>query len=233
MAMLSRYQKSGGFIQLLKLIESCGKQKQENFLKLIAEENPKWAQVVQAKMLSIPKIMSWDSQVLAEISSRLNELTLATALHGFTEEEWVKLSSTFSHSQKRRIEDLRDEKEANAAEISAAFQKILLDVRQLISDGQIRVEKFAPELVIEDNIEENMGKIDVSASIASGDSESSSSGESLNFDFPPPSSNGANHSQELTQMYRKMQSIHNENQTLKMENKKLKEKLLNIRKMAA
>ena len=38
MSTLSRYQKSGGFIQLVQLIETCGKQKQDNFLSMIEKE---------------------------------------------------------------------------------------------------------------------------------------------------------------------------------------------------
>ena len=105
MSMLSRYRKSGGFKQLLMLIETCGKQKQENFLKLIEAEDAKWAQAVKTKMLSMEKILSWDAEVLAEIFSRVQDLTMATAMHGLTEDDWKKISSTFSHSQIRKLEE--------------------------------------------------------------------------------------------------------------------------------
>ncbi len=244
MSMLSRYRKSGGFKQLLMLIETCGKQKQENFLKLIEAEDAKWAEAVKTKMLSIPKILAWDAEVLAEIFSRVQELTLATAMHGFTEEEWKKISSTFSHSQIRKLEDLKSEKEPNPAEITAAYLKILTDVRQLIADGHIRIEKFAPELVVEEGIEEKMGKGEglsiapepSSSGISNSYTEPPANGESLNFDGPKAAPAGppvTANSPEMKQMYRKMQHMHEENIRLKTENKLLKEKILNIRKMTA
>lgn len=234
MAMLSRYQKSGGFLQLVKLIETCGKQKQDNFLKLIEDEDPRWSDAVKAKMLSLPKIMSWEQEVLAEIFSRSKDLTLATALHGFTQEEWTKISNTFSHSHKRRIEDLRDEKPANAGEINAAHLNIIEDVRNLISDGFIRVDKFAPELMIIDDIEEKLSKGEFSSAQNKNyeESESEAQSQPSNLNLPKEGSSGSSQ-QEMQQLFRKMQALHKENQLLKSENKKLKERILSIKKMTA
>ena len=101
MSMLSRYRKSGGFVQILQLIETCGKKKQDNFLRMIEEEDPKWAEALQEKMLTMDKILDWDDNTVAEIFSRVQEMTLATAAHGFTPEQYEKVTKMFSHSQKR------------------------------------------------------------------------------------------------------------------------------------
>ncbi len=106
MAMLTRYQKSGGFIQILQLIETCGKQKQENFLQMIEKEDPRWATAIKDKMLTIEKIFSWENAVLNEVAGRLQELTLATAMHGLKPEENARLLSTYTHSQRRNIESV-------------------------------------------------------------------------------------------------------------------------------
>src|SRR5687767_4705782 len=133
MSMLSRYQKSGGFVQLIQLIETCGKQKQDNFLGMIEKEDVRWAQAIKDKMLSMEKILAWDDNVVAEIAGRLQELTLATALHGLTPSQCERLLRTYSHSQKRNIEDLKNSKAPNPAEISSAYIKILQEVRNMIS----------------------------------------------------------------------------------------------------
>jgi hypothetical protein len=156
MAMLSRYQKPGGFLQILNLIENCGPVKQEKFLKIIEDEDPRWAQKIRQKMLNMERILQWDEQVLAELAIRLNELTLAVALHELKAEDWQKLSTRFSHSQRRRIEDLRDEKSPSKSEISASYVQIIVEVREMITHGYIRIDKVDPELAIEDDVEDKI-----------------------------------------------------------------------------
>lgn len=158
MGMLSRYQKSGGFIQLLKLIETCGTQKRENFLKIIQEEDPRWSESIQQKMLTLEKIFSWDDEVLGDIASRLNLLTLGTLLHSIKPEDWARMSRSFSHSQLRNIEDHKNSKVPSDSELTAAYVKLIEEVRLMINEGYIRLEKVAPEMVIEDDIEEKIGK---------------------------------------------------------------------------
>jgi FliG C-terminal domain len=158
MSMLSRYQKPGGFIQLLQLIETCGKAKQENFLNIVEGEDIRWAQAIKEKMLTVEKIISWDDTVLAEIAARLQPLSLATFLHGLKKEDGDRLLRTFSHAQKRNIDDLFTSKKPNAAEINAAYLKVLQEVRYMIMHAFIRVDKFAPEMVIPEDIEDTLGK---------------------------------------------------------------------------
>jgi hypothetical protein len=239
MSMISRYQKAGGFVQLLQLIETCGKAKQENFLNIIEKESPRWAVVIKQKMLSLEKIMSWDENTVAEIFSRVNELTLAAALHGFKAEDWQKISKTFSHLQKRRIEDLKNARQPNPADISTAYVKILEEVRAMIKDGHLRVDKFAPELMLGENIEEriNKGELggEVEGTITSSVPATSFApthtdqvdGSSLRFDGP------ATDASELKELRAKVQSLHQENVALKNELKIVKERIVQIKKLAA
>lgn len=231
MSMISRYQKAGGFIQLLQLIETCGKQKQDNFLSIIEKESPIWATIIKQKMLSLEKIMSWDDNTVAEIFSRVNELTLATALHGFSEDSWIKISKTFSHLQKRRIEDLKSSRTPSPADISTAFVKVLEEVRSMIKDGHLRIEKFAPELAIEENIEDKIAKGEFGASSASIPAdEPANDGSTLRFDLP---SQGGADTNEIKELRLKVQSLYQENVGLKNEVKVLKEKITQIKKLAA
>lgn len=238
MSMISRYQKSGGFIQLLKLIETSGKTKQENFIKIIEKEDARWAAAIRQKMLSIERILSWDDNVQAEIFSRVNELTLATALHGFNESQWGKLSKTFSSSQTRRILDLKNSRHANAAEISAAYVKILEDVRAMISDGSIKIDRIAPELVLGENIEDRIMKGEHSAPIHSVVHEQTRGFDYTQFEVLDhsiaPQLGAHNGDEPLTKdLKHKLVLLANENATLKNEVKVLKERLGQIKKLSA
>ena len=66
MSMIDRYRKKGGFVQLLNLIETMGKDKQEKFLKMIGDESPNWSVEIRKRLLSIDKILSWNPSYLAE-----------------------------------------------------------------------------------------------------------------------------------------------------------------------
>ena len=161
MGMLLRYQRPGGFIQLLQLIETCGKQKQDSFLNIIESEDPRWAHAVREKMLSMERIFSWDDNTVAEIFARMSLLTLATAMHGLSQEHIDRFLKTFSHAQKRNLDDLFNAKTPPAAEISAAFLKILQEARAMMIQGYLKVEKFAPQLLIPENYEESlMGNVE-------------------------------------------------------------------------
>lgn len=235
MSMLSRYQKPGGFLQLLALIETCGKAKQENFLNMIEKEDPRWAAALKQKMLTIEKILSWDDNTVAEIFTRVPEITLATALHGWGDAEWERISKTFSHSHKRKIEDLKNSKNATPAEISSAFVKIIEEVRHMVKDGYIKFEKFAPELAIESEIEEKIGRSmpGTRPADAAPTETSSAEPEVPNMDgFGAPAPTGE-HAAELKELRHKVHVLHHENTQLKNELKILKEKMTQIKKLSA
>ncbi len=242
MGMITRYQKPGGFLQLLALIETCGKAKQENFLSIIEKEDPRWAVAIKQKMLSIEKILSWSDAQVTEIFTRVNEITLATALHGFKASDVDRIMSTFSHSQKRRIDDIKSTKSSdNVAEISTAFVKVIEEVRAMIKDGSIRLEKFAPEMVIENEIEDKIGK---SLTGAHSDHHSTPTANKVtpihaevavpNMDsFGTPSASAGDTSAELKDLRYKVQVLNHENNQLKTELKNIKEKISQIKKLAA
>ena len=156
MGMLLRYQRPGGFVQLLQLIETCGKQKQSSFLNIIESEDPRWANAVREKMITMDRIFTWDDNTIAEIFARMSSLTLATAMHGLSQEQADRFLKTFSHAQKRNLDDLFNASTPPQSEISAAYLKILQEARTMIVQGYLRVEKFAPQLLIPENYEESL-----------------------------------------------------------------------------
>ena len=75
MGMIDRYRKTGGFVQLVALVETCPPAKQEKFLEIIKGEDARWSEAVRTKLLSMEKIYSWSNEVLAEIFGTLQDLT--------------------------------------------------------------------------------------------------------------------------------------------------------------
>lgn len=158
MDLLKRYQKPGGFLQLVQLIESCTPQKQLQLLSSIEKESKIWSDEVKKKILSVDRILSWDSEALADVLSRVQELTLSIAIHGIDPNTWEKCSHLLSNSQLRRITDLSATRAPTAGEIVSSFTKIIEEVRSMIIDGYIHLPKVDPNLIIEQNIEEHLGK---------------------------------------------------------------------------
>ncbi len=158
MGTLDRYQKTGGFMQLLQLIETCGPAKKEKFLSMVREEDPRWSEAIQKKMLTMERIMSFSDEVISEIAGGLQDLTIAIAFHGFKPEERQRFYRTFSFSQRRKIDDLFEVNHPSPADISAAFIKIITEVRKLIHDGALRADKVDPEVFVEDAIEDALRK---------------------------------------------------------------------------
>ncbi|MCB0366199.1 MAG: hypothetical protein H6624_15115 [Bdellovibrionaceae bacterium] len=158
MDLLRRYQKAGGFLQLVQLIETCAPQKQAQLLGSVEKESVAWANEVRAKILSIDRIFGWDEQPLAEIVSRLQELTLSVAVHGIDKTLWEKATKTLSHGQKRRIDDLSKTKDPTPGEITSSYMKIIAEVRDMINQGYVHLPSVDPGLIIEEDIEDRLSK---------------------------------------------------------------------------
>lgn len=230
--MLDRYRKSGGFIQLLNLLETCGQQKQEKFMQMIREEDARWAEALEKKMISIKKVFSWREEALAEIAGQLNDLTLAVALHGLEQGDRDKLMRTFSHLQKHKIEDLSKSKQPTPGEISTIMAKLLTEVRRMITDGKLRMDKVDPELVIDDDIEELLER-----QANAAEAEAVEAAIEINMPELAHTGTDANASpatrEEILALKKKVATLGQENSVLKVEVTKLKNKIDQIKKLAA
>jgi hypothetical protein len=158
MDLLRRYHKPGGFLQLLQLIETCAPQKQQQLLGSVEKESRVWAEEVRNKMLTIDRIFGWAEQPLAEVISRVQELTLAVAAHGIEPQLWAKATKTLSHGQRRRIDDLSKSKNPTPGELLSANTKIIAEVRDMINQGYVHLPTVDPALIIEEDIEDRLGK---------------------------------------------------------------------------
>ncbi len=156
MAMLDRYKKSGGFTQLLVLVETSTKQKQEQFLGLIAQENIHWEAEIKKKSLSIDRILSWNSGYLSEIFSRVQLLTVAVATKSLSQQQVEIVMNCFSQSDQRKIQNFISERSPSPSEIQTCVLKLIAEVREMIKSGILKMEKIDPELIIPENIEEKL-----------------------------------------------------------------------------
>lgn len=222
MGMIDRYKKKGGFAQLLALMETSGKDKQDKFLKIIEDESVVWAKAIKQKMLSIQRFFNWDDNTVAEVVGTLNDLTVAVTSIGVDDKQKDKLFKMMDHSRKRKIEFILQEKKPNQSEINSAFMQVLTEVRKMINEGYIRLDKVDPELHWDSNFEEKL-----------------ISGLLFDYDAPhtPTQETGSHtpervNTQELETLRRKVSQLTQENDSLKQKLSQAEEKLDQIRKIA-
>ena len=229
MGTLDRYQKSGGFLQLLQLIETCGPQKQEKFLSMVKEEDPRWSEAIQKKLLTMDKIMTWSDEVISEIAGSLQELTLAIAFHGLRPEDRQRFYRTFSFSQRRKIDDLFETNKPSPADISAAYIKILVEVRKLMHEGALRADKVDPEVFVPDGIEDALRKgADMSSAKPVLAAVASPAAEKHVLESPKQAGSGGADPEELRTIRKKLIVLSEENNSLKQDIQNLNAKIEQI-----
>lgn len=246
MSMLDRYRKTGGFYQLVSLVETCAPAKQEKFIELIRAESPAWADAIKMKMLDINRIYSWNDETLAEIVGTLQDLTVATALHVAPENIKARLLSYLTHGRRRKIDDLHGNSQPSPGEIASTHMKIVETVRKMAHDGFIRLEKVDPPLFIDDKIEEELSKTQAAAvSAVVSATPNSHSDFTIQYEegaqgaeATPPTPGAASNETpeavriELAAMRKKLTELSKENAVLRHELNLARGKLEQIKKIA-
>lgn len=251
MGMLDRYRKKGGFIQLLNLIETTGKEKAEKFLKMIAEESPVWESEIRKKMISLDRLTGWNQTYLMEVLPHITPNVLGTAIYPFPVDKRAYFLNALPFKERKQCEEYISTASPSPGEVYSCHVKIINEVRSMVAQGHLKFEKADPDLVIPDGIEEslNSGTPPLStAAMASFESThmdthmSSPSGVSSSHHAsasPAPSAStsvsvgSSVASEELIQLRRKVMSLTQENQLLKTQLQTMKEKLDAVRKAAA
>ncbi len=251
MSMIDRYRKKGGFVQLLNLIETTGKDKQEKFLKMIADESPLWETEVRKRLLTVDKVLSWNPTYLAEIFPRVAPLQLAMVVGGLPPEKAEMFMKVLTYKEKRFVEDTLEDKKPAPGETSSGLMKLFSEIRKMEAEGSLKFEKFDPEMVIPEDIEEKLGKgVSVfhsplsaattdlhptSPTHSAGPSPAAAMTQSqAAHGAAAPVSNGVptNLAEELTTLRRKLVQLTQENHKLQQDNQTMKEKLEQIKKIA-
>ena len=239
MAMIDRYKKKGGFVALLNLLETTGKEKKEKFLKVIQEETPAWHAELTKKMISMDRVCNWSIENLMEILPRLPYQQVGSAIFSLPEDKKSKFLSALGGSEKRKVEEAWKETQPNAAEISTCQVKLLTEIRKMASEGQLKFETVDPEMVIPEGIEEalNNGSASTAVGAAPGGTASASlSSEALAKAAvtvaPAPAGLPAAVAEELTLLRKKVVVLGQENQKLVGQITMLQGKLEQIKKIA-
>ncbi len=137
MSSLLRYKKSGGFFQLLSLIETFGPQKKEKFLEMIEGESSAWAAALREKMITLERIFSWPDQVIVEVYKRLPVKSQAYAQLGLKDDQKQKVMQFYSQSEQRRLADVMAESQPKPEEIQATLFKMVEVARRMIQEREL------------------------------------------------------------------------------------------------
>jgi hypothetical protein len=222
--MVDRYKKSGGFIQLVQVIETCNAKKREQFMNIISEESPGWAEALNQKCLTFEKIINWKPEVILDIIASVNTLSFSAALKSLSPENLENFLQKLSHQDRKKFELSMLEAQPNPNEIAASIIKVISETRNLLVQGTIKADKIDPQLVIPDDFEILLDKGDHSRQAAT---VLSFDGPALNFGGGSPAG-GA----DLDKLQKKVLLLNKEIQSLKAENQVMKDKLEKIKKIA-
>jgi len=226
MAMVDRYKKSGGFVQLIQVIETCSPKKREQFMTIITDESPAWAEALIQKSINFEKILSWKSEVLLEVLAAVNPLAFSAALKSLSPEALEAFFQKLSHQEKRKIETLMQENSQDANGIASSVMKVISETRALLVQGTLKADKIDANLVIPEEFESLLEKGE----------QTRQAGAALSFDGPSAASSFAGNSSaataEIDKLQKKVLLMSKELQVLKQENIVMKDKLEKIKKIA-
>lgn len=247
MSSLLRYKKTGGFVQLLSLIETFGPQKKDKFLEMIDAESVIWGKALREKMLTLERIFSWPDQTVLEVFKALPIKNLAIALQGLKEEQRARLMVFFSASEKRKLEDALLDAPVKPEEMQSNMVKLIELTRKMIGQGDLRPEKFDVALMIPEEYEAKLEQSGfhhtAGQAVAEHSSEMYHNGALIEPEPNAPAQfakansardgNSSPANLEVVQLQRTIAVLAKESKALKEENRALREKLEQIKRFAA
>jgi cell division protein FtsB len=227
MGMLDRYKKKGGFIQLLQLIETSNKQKQEQFLAIVGQESPIWEAEIRRKTLTLDRILTWNPAYLAEIFSRMQILTLTSAFHGAEQEKIDVVFKAITSTDQRKFNMTIQELNPTPAEKLTSQMRILSETRTMIAQNVIKLDKVDPELLIPENIEERLSEAGFNIVVETPVTTEKELKIDTKIEVKSDTSR-----EEIEFLKKKVNQLVNENNMLKHDMSVLRNKLEQIRKIA-
>ncbi len=226
MAMVDRYKKSGGFVQLLQVIETCGPKKRDQFIGIITEETPQWAEAIKNKMLSFEKIISWKPEAVLEIIAQVNPLAFVTALKSLPPDQYKAFCEKLSPQERRKIEQQYNETNPDANQVSSCVMKVVSETRNLFTSNKLKFDKIDPDLAIPEEYE---SIIESGASGASVTQLHKASATGPVIDTTPTP---VNVSGDVEQLRKKVVELTQQINSLKKDNLLMRDKLEKIKKIA-
>lgn len=242
MSSLQRYKKSGGFIQLLSLIETFGAEKKKKFIEMVEAESSVWADALREKMLSVERILNWPDQVMIEVFKNMQPKNLVFALEGISPEQKNRILAFFSTAEKRRMTDILTESAPKPEEVAATLVKVVEQARKMLQERMLHADKFDASLVIPEDFESKLE----SQQQASGGVTAAAMAQYMSSAAGKPAAPVASESSgaapagepvapgaDVIQLQKTLGAIAKENKWLKDEVRALREKLDQIKKLTA
>jgi FliG C-terminal domain len=239
MAMVDRYKKPNGFLQLLKVMETCGPKKREQFMSVIRSETPVWAEALEQRIISFDKILSWKAEAILEVMAQVNPLAMVTALKSLSPEGFEAFLAKISLIERAKIERQYKEMNPSPGEINSCVMKVLIETRELFSKGSLKYDKIDPLLAIPDEFEELLEKgVTIIPATGAGSSASMNNVTEIGkrSSLPPPievnTTVNVGNGVDLDSLKKKVIELSQQVNLLKKENMLLRDKLDRIRKIA-
>ncbi len=156
MAMLDRYKKTGGFNQLLTLLETCGAQKRVKFLEIIRAEDPRWADALEAKSIDLNRFLSWGDSAVAEVTGAMLDINVAMVISSLDTTQQPRVLATLPHIKRKKVEDLLASQTPSPAEIATSVNRLFETIRKLAQEGILRMDKIDPIVFVDSDIEDRL-----------------------------------------------------------------------------
>lgn len=138
MSSLQRYKKSGGFIQLVSLIETFGPQKREKFLEMIELESRPWCLALREKILTMERMLFWPDDQIVEVFRQLPVKSFAYAMSALKPEHQQRLEALLQSPERRRLAEAMSENKPTADEIASVLVKVIEVARKKLSAKEIQ-----------------------------------------------------------------------------------------------
>ncbi len=152
MALLTRFKKHGGFIQLWTLIEECSHEKRQSLVQLIFEEDPGWGCLMLKKLLTPSKLLQWPIETLRLILRHAKDEEACTIFCLATPQQQERFLSEFTSERKLFISENEQSLKGNSEALLTAFDSVLKLIKQLENRNLLNRDQVDPSLIIDDRL---------------------------------------------------------------------------------
>jgi flagellar motor switch protein FliG len=150
MSALKQFRQPGGFQQLLQVLEISEPTKQRGMLQLVALEDPGWAHLLKLKILTVDRILQWESSFLQQILVSLPTEPLFHLYSGSSEKQRAQIDRCLPAQIGQELRTmLTNKKPATSQAVFMAGVRLIQSVRELQSMGAIDLNIADPSAVYE------------------------------------------------------------------------------------
>ena len=149
MSFLGKFRMTGGFKQLVRLVELSEPAKQDSLIQMVGAEDPGWAHLLKLKILTPQRIFSWPSDILMKVFSPFSPEVLAAFYINCPEDLRGHIAGALTSRLFHEVQVIVDRRPPKEEEYLAARMKLLQTVREMEYLGMIDLANFDPALKID------------------------------------------------------------------------------------